>query len=229
MTRIVSWNCNGKLAAKTDRLLVLEPDIAVVSECARDIVVAGDLVRVGWTGRIDHKGLAVFARPELGGRVDVSHDPTREFFLPVHFDALDSGLLAVWAMNQRGEEDRPKRGRTHDALRHYGDFLAAADLVIGDFNDNVRWDKPRYPAFATTTRMLSEAGFVNLYYLWTGEAPAWESIGTLYFHRHAKEPYVIDHAFLRRAQVAGLHDFSVGRADDWLDVSDHVPLVLELT
>lgn len=134
--RLVAWNANQGLARKAGRLLALRPDIAVVAECGEAIELDG-LVRVGWTGRNPDRGLGVLARPGLGGSVDPSWDPAREWFLPVRFKTLGLDLLAVWAMNHRGGEG-PKKGRTHRALEHYAPFLHRGRAVVaGDFNDNV--------------------------------------------------------------------------------------------
>jgi hypothetical protein len=151
--RVVAWNINMAAQRKASDLLDLAPDIAVLAETA-DIpeLGGGALVRIGWAGRNPRKGLGVFARPGLVAAVDTSWDPVRERFLPIHIE-LAGGIdvLAVWAMNHRGQEPGPRRGRTHRALDHYGPFLARhRALVIGDFNDNARWDTPRYPAFART-------------------------------------------------------------------------------
>jgi len=35
--RIVTWNCNLRLSKKLDRLLGIEPDIAIVQECEREL------------------------------------------------------------------------------------------------------------------------------------------------------------------------------------------------
>ena len=106
--RILGWNANGGLAGKkAARLAALNPDLAVVSECAQDAEVPG-LVRVGWTGTYRTKGLWVFARPELGATVDSSWDSSREWFLPVHLVKVGVDVLAVWAMNDRGGEGQPR-------------------------------------------------------------------------------------------------------------------------
>lgn len=230
LIRVVAWNCNGKLHAKTDELLSRIPDIgiAVISECAVDVDAVGHLTKVGWTGTLPRKGLGVFARSDLDGCVDPSNDPTRQFFLPVRFRAIDLGILAVWAMNQRGEEPRPTYGRTHGAIDHYRPFLDSADLLIGDWNDNERWDTAKKPAFATTTSILDKAGFANLYYERSGENAKKESVGTLYFYRHADKPYLIDHAFWRRDRLGDIEDFAIGDPSAWLAASDHVPLVLDV-
>ncbi len=217
------------LERKAARLLALHPDIAVVQECAWSAELAG-LERVGWTGRLTSKGLAVFARPDLGASVaeDV-WDPTREWFLPVRVAALRLDMLACWAMNHRGSEDRPKKGRTSAAMAHYRDFLSSRqEISLGDFNDNVTWDTKRWPVFAELTAELSRIGLVSLYHALTGEGFGKESQGSLHLYRDPDRPYLIDHMFLPRPWLARVVRFEVGRPEDWLDLSDHVPVILEL-
>lgn len=229
--RIVGWNCQGGLAGakrKSEQLLELGPDIAVISECANDIRELGHLRKVGWTGTIPTKGLAVFADPALGGCVDPDHDPTRQYFLPVNFRAANFGLLAVWAMNHRGNEPRPPKGRIHGTIAHYRPFLERAHLLIGDFNDNARWDTKTNPGFARTTRLLGDAGFVNLLYERTDEVPGAESVRTFTFPRFRHINYVIDHAFLRRDRLERCTRFEIQPAERWNGLSDHLPLVVDL-
>jgi len=65
--RLVAWNCNMALHRKFDALRRLEPDIAVVSECAAParLTALDALSALGgepvWIGSNPHKGLAVFA------------------------------------------------------------------------------------------------------------------------------------------------------------------------
>ena len=227
MTRIVAWNCNEALDRKTGALLALEPDIAVISECASHVERVGPLERLAWVGSYGRRGLAVFARPELGGRVGAIFDI--QWFIPVTFDGIDLRLLGVWAMNQRGTLGGDKYGRTHKVLEAQHGFLETADLVIGDFNDNVRWDTRTRPSFTDTTRILDGLGYENLYYRAHPEVIAGqEPIGTLYFHRHADEPYLIDHAFLRRSRLPDLQAFEIGEAAAWLEHSDHMPLLVDI-
>jgi len=188
------------------------------------------MARVGWTGEHTFSGLGVFARPEMDAAlVDDLWDPTREWFLPIRVTSLGLDLLASWAMHHRGHEDRPKQGRIHATMEHYRGFLSTGRaLVIGDLNDNVIWDQKRFPSYERLTALLAEMGLVNLYYERTGEAPGAEAQGSLYFYRHRDKPYLIDHAFLSAEWLDRVRSFEVGAAPDWLDVSDHTPLVLDL-
>ena len=229
--RVVAWNSNMAAARKSTDLVALAPDVAVLAECG-DVPDLGDgaLVRVAWTGRNPHKGLAVFVRPDIAAWVDPSWDPAREWFLPIHLE-LAGGIdvLAVWAMNHRGREPGPRLGRTHRALRHYSDLLGRGRaLVIGDFNDNVRWDTSRYPSFATTVRLLAEAGYASLYHSRTSEPHGREIGASLYWYRDRGRPYLVDHAFVPVGWLQRVTRFELGDPERWLCFSDHVPLTLEL-
>lgn len=228
VVRVVSWNCNGGLAKKAPRLLALRPDIAVVPECAKDAEVPG-MVQVGWTGEHLTKGLGVYARQELDCVLDASWDPERQWFLPVRTSALGLRLLAVWAMHHRGSEPGARRGRIHRAIDQYAAFIAGGEtLVVGDFNDNLRWDTSAYPSWARTTEMLAALGLANVHYARSGETLGAETTASFYWRRKRDAPYLIDHAFLPTAALARVRHLEVGSPDTWLDASDHMPLVLDL-
>jgi endonuclease/exonuclease/phosphatase family protein len=218
------------LARKAPRVLALDPDLVVVQECASSAELDG-LVRVGWAGRSTSKGLGVFARPSLGAAIAAEFwDPTREWFLPVRLNTSKLNILAAWAMHHRGLEDRPKKWRLHAAMEHYRDFLSTGhSLLIGDLNDNVTWDTAGYPSFTTLSTLLGTMGLTNLYHARTGEPAGSESRGSFYFYRRAERPYLIDHAYWPASQLPRVLQFSVGEPEDWLDVSDHTPLILDLS
>lgn len=226
--RVVGWNANQRFAGpKAARLGALDPDVAVVAEVADDAEVPG-MERVGWTGSLPKKGLAVFARPGLGAAVDPSFDPSLEWFLPVRLAALDVDVLGVWAMNRRGGPGQ-RSWRTRRALGYYAPVLARGRaVVIGDFNDNLRWDTPSYPAFAGTLEELGSKGYASVHHALTGERHGAESAVSLYWQRKRGQPYLVDHAFTPAEWLPRVRSFAIGDAEGWLDVSDHMPLVLDL-
>ena len=232
--RIVAWNVNQRVETKAQHLLELEPDVAVLPECA-DVPQIGDgaLLRVGWTGRNLKKGLGVFVRPGIRATVDGGWEPWREWWLPVRLEigpGTRVDLLAVWAFHHRGQEPGPRRGRSHRAIEHYRPFLEHhRAVVIGDFNDNVRWDTPTYPSFRRTLELLDDAGYASLYHERTGESPGAESGATLFWYRHQDRPYLVDYAFVPRAWLPVVRRYELGDPGLWLAWSDHVPLVLDLS
>lgn len=231
--RVVAWNLNQSAETKAPHLLELEPDVAVLPECA-DLHEIGDgaLSRVGWTGRNPRKGLGVFVRPRLRAVVDGSWEPWREWWLPVRIESVAGAtldLLAVWAFNHRGQEPGPRQGRSHRAIEHYRPFLERQRaVVIGDFNDNVRWDTPSYPSFRRTVELLDEAGYVSVYHERSGEKQGAESGASLFWYRHQDRPYLVDYAFVPRAWLPAVRRFELGDPARWLAWGDRVPLILEL-
>jgi hypothetical protein len=229
--RVVSWNCNQGLARKSPRLVELDPDIAVICEAGDlPILDEGRLRRIAWSGPNTNKGLAVYVRRGLRATVDPAWDETRQHFLPVHID-IGGGLdvLAVWAMNHRSEEPRPKRGRTLDALKTYRPFLSGGrSLVIGDFNDNARWDKRSSRRFTQAVDQLATTGHASAYHARSGETQGEETAASYFHHYSTQKPYLIDHAFVPERWLPRIHRFEIGAAEDWLKSSDHMPLVLEV-
>jgi hypothetical protein len=214
-------------------LLELDPDVAVLPECA-DVRELGDgaLVQAGWTGRNPKKGLAVFVRPGTAVAIDESWEPWREWWLPVHV-VLASGiglrLLAVWAFHYRGQEPGPRRGRSERAIEHYRPFLERDHaIVIGDFNDNSRWDTPANPSFARTLDVLANTGYRSVFHERSGEEHGTETQGSLYWYRHLGRPYLVDHAFVPDVWLPAIRRFEYGDPARWLAWSDHVPTILEL-
>jgi len=61
--RIVTWNCNLRLSKKLDRLLGLNPDVAVIQECEQALTCPPGYYYT-WCGNDPIKGLGVLSRGE---------------------------------------------------------------------------------------------------------------------------------------------------------------------
>lgn len=51
---------------------------------------------------------------------------------------------------------------------------------------------------------------------------------TLYFRKNQKTPYHIDYIFAPTDVVNRAKSFSVGKYEDWISLSDHMPLIADL-
>jgi hypothetical protein len=231
MIRVVGWNCNQGLASKAHKLLKLHLDVAVLCEAGRETQLGdGHLRRVGWTGRNETKGLAVFVRDGNDASTDDSWDPERAWYLPVHVDIAGGiDILAVWASYERSLEPRSRWVRTLSALEHYRPFLSGGRaVVLGDFNNSAHWDTPTRPVFSRITEELAASGYESVYHSRTGEVHGQESAASFYHRRDLSKRYLIDHAFIPSEWRARVSDFQIGGADEWLEYSDHMPLILDL-
>jgi len=239
--RVVAWNCNMALDRKVDALLGLQPDIAIVCECAeperlrsKASWMQGEPV---WIGRNPHKGLAVFAFNGYAVQLAESYHPSLRYIAPVHVDGpTQCNLLAVWAQNaSAGGIRKHQLGPLRRGLARYKSFLGERPAVIaGDLNSNTIWDKPGWRInHSTKVRILEESfGLVSAYHAIRGEAHGQESEPTLHWRDRTKNgpTYHIDYVFLPSAWIGKVSHLSVGAFETWCGagLSDHVPVVVDV-
>lgn len=242
--RLVAWNCNMALHRKLAALRALEPDIAVLPECASPARLAErldggvlDCTSV-WIGANRDKGLAVLAFNGYRARLaDELYRKSLRFIAPVRIEGpLRFNLLAVWAQNfSDGIRRKRQPGPLRLALtRDYRAFLGEGPAVVaGDFNNNIFWDRPGYLInHAHTVTLLERYGLVSAYHHARGEAQGAEREPTHYWRDRRKDgpTYHIDYIFLPRAWAADIREMSVGGFEAWCGagLSDHVPIVVEV-
>ena len=235
--RLVVWNCSQALHSKYERLAALEPDVAIVPECAEPDVIRrkspnflfGDCE---WRGTIKHKGLGVFAFKDVRLRLHHSWEPRFHIFLPLEVTgAAEFNLLAVWAFHRRTPETVTRTPATmRTAIEHYASFLSRGRGVLaGDLNANVIWDaSKRYEPFVDVDASLRGLGLVSAYHAVGGHLHGKEPHPTLFWQKKAVQGYHIDYSYIPAEWTERVRSVSVGSADDWLPYSDHAPLIVEL-
>jgi exodeoxyribonuclease-3 len=238
--RIVAWNCGGGFHAKAGVLAALAPDIAIVAECAEPAVALAKTTGVRpsgalWAGEPGRKGLAVFAfgsyRIEPGGAAD----PSITWALPVRVAGPRRfNLLALWANHGKRLPRIAEPGPGLTAIRAFDRFLRdAPSVVAGDFNNHVRWDRPRKANnHAVAVAELARLGLVSAYHAFHAIEQGAERQPTLYWRDRTEDgaTYHIDYAFLPLAAMPHVTDVSLGSFADWVGsrLSDHVPLIVDL-
>ena len=229
------------LDRKVEGLLALNPDIAVISECAEPARLrarGADWIESEpvWIGRNPHKGLAVFGFNGHAVRLAESYHAGLHYVAPVHVDGpAECNLLAVWAQNASSGSIRKRSlGPLRRAMTRYSDFLShPAALLAGDLNSNTIWDKPGWRInHSTKVRLLDERfGLVSAWHAIRGEKHGEETVPTLYWRDRTKNgpTYHIDYVFLpsRLIETARIE---IGTFEAWCGagLSDHVPVVVDL-
>lgn len=225
--KIVTWNCNLNLKKKFEYLAALEPDIAIVQECEQLAENYFPDVKYHWVGQNEKKGLGVL---NFNGDsvIDVHYNPRHAFFLPINIGTDGQKLLATWAFNHRapGRFGKEYKGCTLDALKYYESWMDAGDLIVaGDFNNSVVWDKPRGKHnFVPISEAMSARGLVSAYHHFNGTEYGKETHPTLYHTKKRDKTYHIDYVFIMRSCALKL--VTIGGFDDWIQVSDHVPVIV---
>lgn len=235
--RIVTWNCNMGLHKKIDRLLSLKPDVAILPECASPAILREKAAlfvpdQFEWiAGSVEQKGLGVMAWGDYGL---IRHDdfrPDFRFILPVQVSGpVAFSLLAVWAMNNSDALPMSDRGPLLRAIEHYRPFLTAGPAVIaGDFNNHRCFDKPgRAHNHENTLAEMESLGMFSAYHEVMKVAHDCETHPTFYWMRNQKQQYHLDYCFLSNAWRERVSRVEVGDCKEWLDYSDHMPLVVDI-
>lgn len=240
--RIVGWNCCMALDGKMPLLAALEPSVAVVPECANietlrnkaPLFVPPSAV---WVGDNPNKGLGVFGFGDYRVTLDACYDSSIRWIAPIRVDGpVRFHLLAVWALHsaEPGERRKDIVGPLLRALGRFGEFLTAAPLVvIGDFNNNMQWDRPgKLNNHANAAERLGQLGLFSAYHHYRSVKQGQESEPTHFWQTRKKDgrTFHIDHCFLPTDWQARLRSYDVGTFEEWTGKghSDHVPIVADV-
>lgn len=222
--KIISWNCQGKFREKFQYIEAYDADIYVIQECENPVVTKHSTYQKFasnhmWIGNNKNKGLGIFAKEGI-----ILKDNGWQNFLLRHFlsvrinDELD--ILAVWAGSPHIEEYC-----VYQEI-HYDKFHEKL-VVLGDFNSNKRWDKKHQERNHTyVVEKLKMIKLESAYHYEKNEHQGQETQATFFLHRHFEKSYHIDYAFLNLDYYKYME---LGKFEEWIIYSDHMPLYLEMT
>ncbi len=243
--KIVTWNCNGALRRKTEEIDFLDADILIIQEC-EDPSQSTEQYRVWagnylWVGTSKNKGIGIFPKNKnvikalnWNGQFKIEGLFTKSpsltwttsdlnLFLPFVINE-EIIVLAVWT---KGNDSQifGYMGQFWKYLQiHRNDLKSEKTIIIGDFNSNAVWDKgDRWWNHSDVIAELKAIGISSLYHKQFNERQGEESSPTFYLHRRVEKPYHIDYAFLS-SDLINKSKLSVGKRNDWIGVSDHMPL-----
>ena len=224
--KIITWNCNLNLVKKFEHISKESPDIAIIQECEKLDENYFPNSKYFWLGKNEKKGLGVIV---FNHSAKVS-EPLNEkliYFLPIETDILN--IIGVWAYNHRAS---PKfgvdfNGNTSDALTNYEALLSSNKKVLfaGDFNNSVIWDKGnKENNFSNINNKLNSLGLKSSYHEYSNEKFGEESKGTLFHTKKQNKPYFIDYIYYKEMNLSKVY---VGQYDEWISLSDHMPVIAE--
>jgi exodeoxyribonuclease-3 len=229
--KLVTWNCAMALHKKHEKLLTLGADILVIQECSRKFIRQIDRTEgwsSAWFGRNPNKGLAVIVKAPWTIREARALKP--KWIAKLTIDGpVPLELFPVWACtsNRRAES---YIGQIHLLL----DILERTNpnhstIIAGDFNSNSIWDGGRrINNHSVAVGRLRKLGMESAYHAFFKQTQGAEEHPTFWFTKNKKKVYHLDYAFLSEKLISRLKRVEVGHHKDWLALSDHAPVLVEL-
>ena len=233
--KIVTWNCNGAFRKKFEKISDLNADLFIIQECenpaeSTDQKYQNWAQNYIWIGDNKNKGLAVFANPKIKlEKLDWTNqfkDHLVKHFLPCKIND-DFNLLGVWT-HKNNSPNFGYIGQFWKYLQINKNKLEDA-MIAGDFNSNTIWDEwDRWWNHSDVVQELKELGINSFYHHFTKEIHGEEKKPTLYFQRNITKPYHIDYIFGAQKFCTVLKSIEIGQYEQWIKLSDHMPIICEL-
>jgi endonuclease/exonuclease/phosphatase family metal-dependent hydrolase len=228
--RIVSWNTQQGFSRKRDALTALAPDLAVLCEVHEANPWEGSLLDgpVCWQahGPWPNKQVAVVG---FGDRFQpgTGHEGTGRFCAGLTGPGV--GLLGIWS----APEPPVRYGQEVIAiLQANAAWISTGEVVVaGDFNidaDGVGNGHAGAALFAQLAELMGELGLVSAYHTHTGETFGQESAMTHFHRRNPHAGFHIDYCLIPASWEERLVRVEVGAPAEWLGLSDHMPLIVDL-
>ena len=237
MMKIIKWNSQGAFRKKNEKILSLNPDILIVSECENE-----DKLKFGkltpkpndffWYGDSSNKGIGIFSYSDYQFELLKEFNPKYRYVIPLKVTGKNTSfvLFAIWAMDNKENREARYIGQIWLAINYYSDFLLNDNsILIGDFNSNKIWDyKDRVGNHSDVVKKLKEKTIFSLYHEKEKLEHGNEKHPTFYMYRKIEKPYHIDYCFASQRIIGNGFDFSVGKSKDWIELSDHTPILVEI-
>lgn len=87
---------------------------------------------------------------------------------------------------------------------------------------------PLYGDLANTVEILEENGLYSVYHSIHDTDFGTEENPTFYMHKKESRPYHTDYVFASNETVESATTFWIGEYANWIEHSDHMPLVLDV-
>ena len=232
--KIVTWNCNMAFRKKANLILAHKPDIAIIPECEHPdklkfepgVLLPND---VFWFGNNHNKGLGVFSYGNFKLQLDDIHNADFRTILPLTVSNKKNkySLFAIWA-NNPSDRGYQYVGQVWKAINFYAELLKnKKTILVGDFNSNTIWDKPRREGnHSTVVEFLANKGIHSTYHEFFNHPQGKEKHNTLFMYRHKNKSYHIDYCFVSKDLIKRLSNVEVGKHKHWCNYSDHTPLIV---
>ena len=233
--KIIEWNCQGAFRTKNEKILELKPDLLIILECeneeklnfGKDTPQPNDFY---WYSK-GKKGIGIFSYSDYKIKPLPLFNSNFNYIIPllVYNQSNSFLIFAIWAMDDKENPSKRYIGQIWLAINFYKEIFNDQVLLIGDFNSNQRWDeKSRIGNHTAMVNLLSSYHIESLYHKQENLKHGAETDFTFFMHRNLEKKYHIDYIFSSLNIIKNGFKLTLGNSKDWITLSDHIPLILEM-
>ena len=212
-----------------------KPDLMIIPECeSLDKISAPEKSDSCWIGDNIHKGLGIFSFNDFKIEIYKNYIDKFKYILPITISNATKSykVIAVWT---KKVEERKKNHinyikQLYLALEEYKEFIDNDNVIIcGDLNSNLFWKRTGIDKnHQDVLDQLTANNIYSAYHHFYNEKQGKETQAT-YYHYHKKDrPFHIDFCFLSKNLIENLKNMEIGKYEDWIKLSDHVPLIIDI-
>lgn len=218
---------------KSEIITSFKHDFLIVQECESlaKIHFEYPLKSSLWVGDNPHKGLAIFAFNDYELKISPFYNKEYRYVVPIDVffeNQKQFTLFAVWAMQDSINREQRYIGQVVYALKEYQNLLDDKTIIIGDFNWNKIWDEGKKTFnLSDLLAILDRYEIKSLYHEYFNEYFGCETQSTLFLQKNLAKPYHIDYCFSGKYWYEKLKCVEIGKPENWLSKSDHMPLSFE--
>lgn len=220
---------------KYHKVLSYHPDLLVIQECEHreKLEVAlkdSNYNEIIWYGSNPHKGVGVISFNNCHIEITDDFNTDFEYIIPVKLTVEGHciNLFAVWAMPSKTDRQMRYVRQVWAAINYYANQLDLPSILIGDFNSNAIWnDKYKTGHHSDVVHFLNDRNIYSLYHNRNDIQHGEELDPTIYLLKQKTKPYHLDYCFVSDALIGDNTTITVGAHNDWIEWSDHMPLIID--
>ncbi|NMH73549.1 endonuclease/exonuclease/phosphatase family protein [Bacillus sp. RO2] len=232
--KILTWNCTMCFRDKIDHVLPMKADILIIPECeSREKWKEKDsekgISQFMWFGDNPNKGLGVLSMSDsFQINLHPSYNHAFRYIVPLEVSGQENFiLLAVWAQLANTKYES-YIGQIFHAINYYEELLKKPCFIVGDWNSNKVFDHiKRVGNHTAVVDILQAADIESGYHYFFNEEHGMETKPTHYYWRKQERPFHLDFIFTSRNYLDRLKHFEVGSFEEWIKLSDHMPVLVE--
>jgi len=218
---------------KAEFILSEQPDILIVPECENKEKLSFGLYTkqptdIFWYGDNPHKGIGVFSYSDFKIKLLDIHNPNFKYVLPlsVYNNRINLTIFAIWSQKPENHDNYTEQ--VWNAVHFYSNLLDGENIIlIGDFNSNTIWDKPRRVSnHSNLVEFLRNKNIISAYHHFHNQIQGKEKDKTLFMQRRIDRPYHIDYCFASSSLIEKIKNVEIGTYEKWTKYSDHKPLTV---